>query len=35
MQIENRDVNSADVGDLIGIKVIDRVRPKDVVYKVE
>ncbi len=34
MQIENKDVQKASVGDLIGIKVKERVREKDVVYKI-
>lgn len=35
MQIEGKDVKEAMPGDLVGIKVIDRVRKKDVVYKVD
>ena len=34
MQINNVNVNEAKTGDLIGIKVIDRVRRGDIVYKV-
>lgn len=34
MQIENKVVDSAKKGDDIGIKVKDRVRPNDKVYKV-
>jgi putative protease len=34
MQIEHQSVESADIGDSIGIKVIDRVREGDIVYKV-
>jgi hypothetical protein len=34
MQIENRGVEEAGVGALIGIKVKDRVRENDLVYKV-
>jgi len=34
MQIENQPVEKAEVGQMIGIKVKDRVREKDVVYKV-
>jgi len=34
MQIDHGMVNSAASGDLIGIKVPDRVRQGDVVYKV-
>jgi putative protease len=33
MQIENQPVEKAEVGQMIGIKVKDRVREKDVVYK--
>jgi translation elongation factor EF-1alpha len=34
MQIDNATVSSAKAGDAIGIKVTDRVRPGDIVYKV-
>ena len=34
MQINNANVNIAKAGDAIGIKLIDRVRPGDKVYKV-
>ena len=34
MQIDNVDVNEAKAGDAIGIKVSDRVRRGDTVYKV-
>jgi translation initiation factor IF-2 len=34
MQIENRTVQEAGVGAMIGIKVKDRVRENDLVYKV-
>ena len=34
MQINNVNVNEAKTGDLIGIKVSDRVRRGDTVYKV-
>jgi selenocysteine-specific translation elongation factor len=34
MQIENKDVKEAKKGKSIGIKVPDRVRPGDIVYKV-
>jgi translation elongation factor EF-1alpha len=34
MQIENQIVEKAEVGAMIGIKVKDRVREKDVVYKI-
>ncbi len=34
MQIENQAVDKAGPGQMIGIKVKDRVREKDLVYKV-
>jgi len=34
MQIENKDIEKAEVGQLIGVKVKDRVREKDIVYKI-
>lgn len=34
MQIDNVNVEKAKKGDLLGIKVPERVRPGDVVYKV-
>jgi selenocysteine-specific translation elongation factor len=34
MQIDNVDVTEAKAGDSVGIKVPDRVRPGDRVYKV-
>ena len=34
MQINNANVNTAKAGDAIGIKLTDRVRPGDKVYKV-
>ena len=34
MQINNVDVTQANAGDAIGIKVSDRVRRGDIVYKV-
>jgi len=34
MQINNVNVSTAKAGDAIGIKVPDRVRPGDKVYKV-
>lgn len=34
IQIEHEKVSSAKKGDSVGIKVKDRVRPNDVVYKV-
>ena len=33
MQIENKNIQKASVGDLVGIKVKERVREKDQVYK--
>lgn len=35
MQIEHEAVEEAKTGDAIGLKVIEPVREKDVVYKVE
>ncbi len=34
MQIDNVDVNQGNAGDSIGVKVPDRVRPGDHVYKI-
>ncbi len=34
MQVDNEDVERAAAGDSIGIKVSDRVRPHDIVYRV-
>jgi len=34
MQIQNADVNEAKAGDVVGIKVPDRVRRGDRIYKV-
>jgi putative protease len=34
MQIENQPVEKAEAGHLIGIKVKDRVREKDIVWKI-
>jgi selenocysteine-specific translation elongation factor len=34
MQVDNNQVSSAKAGDAIGIKVTERVRPGDIVYKV-
>ena len=34
MQIENQAVASASKGDLIGLKVEQKVKPNDVIYKV-
>jgi selenocysteine-specific translation elongation factor len=34
MQIENKDVKQAKKGQSVGIKVSERVRPGDVIYKV-
>jgi len=33
MQIEHKDVTKADAGQSIGLKVIQRVRETDIVYK--
>ena len=35
MEIDRKPVESAGPGDDVGIKVLERVRPNDVVYKVE
>jgi translation elongation factor EF-1alpha len=35
MQINNQNVTEAKAGDSVGIKVPDRVRPGDKVYKVD
>lgn len=35
VEIDNQAVDKAKVGDLVGIKVKDRVRENDTVYKVE
>ncbi len=34
IQIEHKNVSEAKKGDVIGIKVIEKVHPKDIVYKV-
>ena len=34
MELDNKAIEEANVGDLIGIQVKDRVREKDLVYKV-
>jgi putative protease len=34
MQIDNQDVEEANVGDLVGLRVNERVRENDNVYKV-
>ncbi|HUU41788.1 MAG TPA: EF-Tu/IF-2/RF-3 family GTPase [Desulfatiglandales bacterium] len=34
MEIDNQPVDEANVGDMIGIKVKERVRESDIVYKV-
>jgi translation elongation factor EF-1alpha len=34
MQIDNENVTEAKKGDSIGVKVTDRVRPGDAVYKI-
>ena len=34
MQIDNKDVTKAKKGQSVGIKVAERVRPGDIVYKV-
>jgi putative protease len=32
MQVDHKDVETAEAGDLVGIKVIDKVRGNDTVY---
>ena len=34
MQIEHKDIERAEAGQAIGLKVIDKVREGDIVYKV-
>jgi translation initiation factor IF-2 len=34
MQIDRTEVESAKKGQQVGLKVVDRVRPNDVVYKI-
>ncbi len=34
MQIDNVDVNEAKSGDAVGVKVTERVRREDIIYKV-
>ena len=34
MEIDNQSVDEAKVGDTIGVKIEERVREKDIVYKV-
>ncbi|MCD6371396.1 MAG: U32 family peptidase C-terminal domain-containing protein [Candidatus Aenigmarchaeota archaeon] len=34
MQIEHKPIEAARPGDLIGLKVVDRVRKNDLVYKI-
>ena len=34
IEIDNKSVDEAKVGDMIGVKVKERVREKDIVYKV-
>ncbi len=35
MQVEHKTVETAASGDLVGIKVIDKVRAKDTIYLIE
>lgn len=35
MQVENKPITEAKRGDVIGIKVRERVRPHDTAYKIE
>jgi hypothetical protein len=34
MQVEHENIETAGTGDAIGLKVADRVKEKDLVYKV-
>jgi len=34
MQIEHQNVEEAKAGDFVGIKVIEKIHPKDKVYKI-
>ncbi len=34
MEIDNQSVDEAKVGDTIGVKIEERVREKDIIYKV-
>jgi len=34
MQVEHKNIETAKAGDSVGLKVIDRVREQDAVYKV-
>lgn len=34
MEIENQPVDKAEIGQMIGVKVKERVREKDLVYKI-
>jgi translation elongation factor EF-1alpha len=34
MEMDNKSIDEANVGDLIGIQVKERVREKDLIYKV-
>jgi translation elongation factor EF-Tu-like GTPase len=34
MQVERQQIQDAKPGDQVGIKVADRVRPNDIVYKI-
>lgn len=33
MQVEHQNINSAEAGDLVGLKIKDKVREGDTVYK--
>jgi hypothetical protein len=33
MEIDNQSVDEAKVGDTIGVKIEERVREKDIIYK--
>ncbi|MCS7385266.1 MAG: translation elongation factor-like protein [archaeon GB-1867-005] len=34
MQIQHKNIERAEAGQAVGLKVLERVRPKDIVYKV-
>ena len=34
MEVDNQPVDEANIGDMIGVKVKERVREKDIVYRV-
>lgn len=34
MQIQHKNIERAEAGQAVGLKVLERVRPKDIIYKV-